>query len=1067
MRLCQASANEVSLGLIMSSTTFQDNAQMPYASGIINRPRLIEKLQAALEYKLTLISAPPGYGKTTLAAQFVRQARCPVVWQTIEDRDRDLPNLYNRCLVALEPIAPGIRRLPSPHGYPPGELAALITDFLRDNVTEDIIYLLDDVQKIAGSSTAEVWLREMVALLPRQVHLIIISRMLPDLPLAEMIARREVQAIGQEQLRLTPHEVYFLAHEAQASAPSVAEVHKLVTRLEGWPAGIALALQPLPAELERAMLDGGEGPEALFDALASSMLEAQPPRLRDFLLASSTLRRLTPELCANALGLTDASEWLVETQIRNLFLSKAPDGLFYHTLFRNFLQSRLKKVSPDQYYSLHVKAARWFEETGDLEEAFEHYLDAELYERAAALGDRVAASFFAQGKTESLIRWSSELESVSVAAPRLSYVCAVIHTDRYEYAEAEAKLDLAEQGFEERQDADGLADVRLQRAQLNLQRGQYRKAVEQAMVVLEQIPGGTSQRGRALKVLGMARLRLGDADTAVRHLQEAVPLHRADGDAYTLANVLQDLGLAYERLGRLEEASACLQEVVALRRSLGSAGALALALNNLGYSYHYASDYRQARATYREGLSVLASVPYQRAESYLLGGLADLERDMGVFDEASRLYHQALDLSGTSEPTLRCTVLIGLATLRRWEAKYDEAEALSQEAVTISESFSAAVESLLAQASFWVARANRRDASEALIHLDTISRQLQQQGARIELLQVAGMAAGTALLCGERALASSYLRNAVQIGQQIGSAQPLAAEVEHTPNLLAFVSSDLDSYGLLARDLKRLQEVRSKVTVSVRPSGLALEQQTYSLRVRTLGVEIIERDGVRIPTSEWRATAAREMFLYLLFFGPETRERISLAFWPDSSLKRVRSNFHTTLYRARQALGENVIMFVDELYQINPDIDLWCDAHELQTLTRQARLLPARDARTEDLWRRAVDLYRGDFLPSLDPNWVIPLRESLREAYLEALIGLGECARARNDLPSAVHAYKRALEEEPYREDIHRAIMMCYAQMGERKLVLGHLQSLEELLQEELGVEPSDETIALAQRLLK
>lgn len=130
-------------------------------------------------------------------------------------------------------------------------------------------------------------------------------------------------------------------------------------------------------------------------------------------------------------------------------------------------------------------------------------------------------------------------------------------------------------------------------------------------------------------------------------------------------------------------------------------------------------------------------------------------------------------------------------------------------------------------------------------------------------------------------------------------------------------------------------------------------------------------------------------------------------------------------------------------------------------------MLPPRDARTEDLWRRAVDLYRGDFLPSLDPSWVIPLRESLREAYLEALIGLGECARARNDLHNAVNAFKRALEEEPYREDIHRSIMMCYAQMGERKLILGHLQSLEELLDEELGVEPSEETVALARRLLE
>src|SRR5690606_3141875 len=238
-----------------------------------------------------------------------------------------------------------------------------------------------------------------------------------------------------------------------------------------------------------------------------------------------------------------------------------------------------------------------------------------------------------------------------------------VHTDRYEYDQAEAQLAVAEQGFDKHQDSTGLVDVHLQRARINLQRGQYREAAEQALAVLQRTSDDSIQRGRALRLLGTAELRFGDAETAMRHLEEAIPLHRADGDAYALANVLQDLGVAYERVGKLEAASACLQEVVALRRSLGSAGAMELALNNLGYSYHCASDYHQARATYREGLNVLARVPYQRAQSYLLWSLADLERDLGAFDEATKFYNQALDLAGVSEPTLRCMILVSLATL--------------------------------------------------------------------------------------------------------------------------------------------------------------------------------------------------------------------------------------------------------------------------------------------------------------------------------------------------------------------------------------------------------------------
>jgi DNA-binding SARP family transcriptional activator len=226
------------------------------------------------------------------------------------------------------------------------------------------------------------------------------------------------------------------------------------------------------------------------------------------------------------------------------------------------------------------------------------------------------------------------------------------------------------------------------------------------------------------------------------------------------------------------------------------------------------------------------------------------------------------------------------------------------------------------------------------------------------------------------------------------------------------------------------------------------------------------RDGKPVPSSEWRAIAARELFLYLLFVGPQSREQISLEFWPDSSTKRVRSNFHTTLYRARQALGENVITFKDDVYLIDPELDVWCDAQELESLAVQARLLSPRDVRTEDLWRRAVSLYRGDFLPSLDAEWVATRRETLREIHLEALIGLGECARARGDFREALGVFRRALGLEPYREDIHRSIMTCYAERGEKQKVLLHLRELQRLFRQELAAEPSLETLALAETLL-
>lgn len=1050
----------------MSVSYSRSFVQIPRAGGTIERPRLLAKLQSALEYKLTLISAPPGYGKTTLAAQFASQVGFPVGWHTIEERDRDVPNLFEQCVAALSRIVPSIKTLKPIQGGSATELAALIANHLRENLKNDIILIFDDVQNLAGSPSAETWLRTLVQFLPSNCHLILISRMLPDLPLTEMIARREVLAIGQQELQFTPDEVQALAVKVLGLTQTTIDVPELTSRLEGWPAGIILALYPLPSELERVMLSGGKGPEALFDALANSMLYAQSPGLRDFLLDCSTLSRLTPELCSQALQLSDSAYWLEEAQNRSLFLSRVAGGLVFHALFRNFLQRQLRAFHPDRFQELHLRAAQWFENNNQLDVAFDHYVEAGKVDRAGDIAEKVALSYFSQGKTETLLRWAKRLEDTNVVVPRLLYACAMIHTDRYNYAEAETFLTNAERGFVSRGDVDGINSVHLQRAMINFLKGHNHEAAGQATQLLESqaLPGNLRARGLAL--LGLTQMRLGNAHAAVTHLKEAVEILRVEGDGYALAATLQDLETAYVQLGWLDEAGACLQEVVALCRSLNSPVRLALALNNLGFYYHLRSNYKQAEATFEEGLSVAARALDRRAESYLLWSLGDLNRDQGIFDNAFRLYNKALELSGSSEPLLRVALLISASTLRRWQGRFADAIAFADEAQALANSHSLGLERVHARAMSAAARMADGDREQALKQLDMVDRELDQMGAHFERLRVLAIRAELTLRYGVPGDAHQFLETALRVGQLAGSMQPFTAEAFHSSFLRSFVEKHAPANSAVLHELKALHAVQPpREAERLGDSGFG-PVNTYSLRVYTLGMEAIERDGKMVASSEWRATAARELFLYLLFIGPQTRGELSLVFWPDSATKQVRSNFHTTLYRARRALGENVIIFVDGYYQINPDLDLQCDAQELQTLTSQARLMPPRDARTEDLWQRAVNLYHGDFLPSLDADWVYPMRESFREMYLEALVGLGECARARGDFRHAINVFKQALVVDPYREDIHRAIMTCYAQKGEKKKILSHLNDLQQLLWQELAVKPSSETMTLVRSLL-
>lgn len=1042
-------------------------SHIPHTPGTVYRPRLIERLGHRLERKLTLISAPPGYGKTTLAAQFVMTLnQRQIVWQRLSEQDRDVFWLYRNGISALQRVVrleDHIRLEPS--GDRPVELAAYMSNALRLDGRQQLIYVIDDAHYLLQTEATQDWLRRLVELLPSNCHLMLLTRDMPRLPYAELIARNDVIALNADELRFTVREAYDLAQQVLDIPPSESHIRQMIDQLEGWPAGVMLALQPMNRGLEQAMLGGHSGPEALFNALAGSMLESQPAPLRKFLLESSTFMVLTPERCTDILGLAGVELWLDEAYRHNLFLTRVSGGYEYHSLFRVFLQGRLEQNDPDRYQKLHHRAADWYESQGDIEQALEHYLAAGKTQLAAELAERLAPSYDAQDRVETLFNWNRRLKAADVASPILAYICARGHIDRYEYDAAKIELDRAEAIFRQNDDHLGLSKVAVRRATIDILQGHPQIAAETLQAMLASLPDSDNLRGRAMGMLGRARLHQGQTEVAGQILEQALTLYRADGDQAALSHVLQDLSIAYFRQGMLDKATNCLQEHVAIRRSLGGAGALGTALNNLGYFYHQFGDYQQAAETFQEGLGVVARVSDRRTECFLLWSLGDLYRDLGHFERAIQHYTRTLHLNAEDEPLLSVATLVSASTLYRWKGDLGIALDFAQQALDLASTLAAENERLMARAVLCAARAARRPSEEFSDELAGIAAQLNEKGARSEKLNVLAMQAGASLLVGDEETCVAVLDEARSLAEAIGLWQPLVVEIAHTSVLRSYVQQQPDRFQKTISSLKVLLRA-SDIALFPSPAVLSSDIRTYRLRLYLLGDERIERDGHLLSAADWRAITAREMFLYLQFNGPCSRETISLAFWPDASPERVRSNFHTTLYRARQAVGEDVILFEEGRYLINPDVDIWCDAIEMEKACDLARLLPPRDARTEDLWRQAVDLYKGSLLPSLYTNWIDRRRIIVEELYMEALLGMSECARSRRDYQTALRWLGRALDIDPLREDTHRSLMITYSKMGEKHLVARQYELLRQHLHQEMGILPSQETESLARLLL-
>jgi DNA-binding SARP family transcriptional activator len=158
-------------------------------------------------------------------------------------------------------------------------------------------------------------------------------------------------------------------------------------------------------------------------------------------------------------------------------------------------------------------------------------------------------------------------------------------------------------------------------------------------------------------------------------------------------------------------------------------------------------------------------------------------------------------------------------------------------------------------------------------------------------------------------------------------------------------------------------------------------------------------------------------------------------------------------------VGSNAVVVEGGRYRLN--VDYWFDVHQFDALVERARLLPPRDWQAQELWRRAVELYQGDFLPEVDRAWCVPRREELRDKYIEALIELGRCHEARGASERAIDRYRQALGVNELREDIHRRIMRTYADAGRRSDAIAQYRRCQEVLRRELGVEPSEETTRL------
>lgn len=546
---------------------------------LVLRPRLIEQLNKGINRKLTLISAPAGFGKTTLVCEWIADYGRPVAWLSLDENDNEPTRFLTYIIATLQTIKPDIGDnllgvLQSPQAPP---IETILTSLLNEMTTipDNFILVLDDYHLVESPSIDKV-LSFLLKNLPPQIHLVIITREDPNLPLARLRAQGQLTELRVADLRFTPDEVAEFLNQVMSLNLAPEDVEALETRTEGWIVGLQLAAISMQGHQDTiSFIKSFAGSHHfVLDYLLEEVLNQQSEDIQAFLLHTSILNRLCGSLCdAMLVDSGDSGQATLEYLERaNLFLIPLDNErrwYRYHHLFRDLLRQRLDQTSID-VTELHHRASQWYEDNGFAIEAFQHAIAGHDIDRAELLleGDDIPLLF--HGQVAPILAWLNSLPTTVLDARPALWIWSA-HASAYlgEATGIEQKLKIAEtilgddsSDFRNRNRIGHIATIR---AMLGVPHNQIDVIFHQSQRALDYLhPDNLHLRTSAMWTLGYAYQVQGNRPAAIQTFSEAISTSNASGNFMNLLAATSCLGNVQESENMLDLATESYQQVIDL-----------------------------------------------------------------------------------------------------------------------------------------------------------------------------------------------------------------------------------------------------------------------------------------------------------------------------------------------------------------------------------------------------------------------------------------------------------------------------------------------------------------------
>ncbi len=519
----------------------------PIRSTQIARPRLTDLIKAGLERSLILVSAPAGYGKTTLVSNWLKETQVPSAWLSLDGGDNDPSRFLQYLAASLQSIAPGIEDnfLGVLQGIQPAQFDNVINLLVNElaSVSTPFVLVLDDFHVIQSEPALKI-LSYLLEHLPPQMHLAILTRTDPPLPLARLRVRGQLLDIRAEQLRFTNAEIAAFLNDAMGLTLSASDLSALERRTEGWIAGLQLAALSMQGcqDIHGFVSAFTGSHHYVMDYLAEEVLRLQPRRVGTFLLQTSILDRLCGALCEAVVDVDAAEpvdgqgrlETLEETNLFVIPLDDERHWYRYHHLFADVLRKRLEHQYPHLLPELHRRASQWYEQNGFMAESIQHAIVAGDQDRAAQLIEQNGCFLLMSGEVATLLNWTDAIEFQSETRPWLAIQKAWALALTGDLERVEPTLQVPEKLLEPLEPTLEVRTLRgtiaAARAQCANSRANTQLAAEYAQAALQQLPDcssiSQSVRSVATSILGDASRINGNLEEAIQAYTEAIKIGR-------------------------------------------------------------------------------------------------------------------------------------------------------------------------------------------------------------------------------------------------------------------------------------------------------------------------------------------------------------------------------------------------------------------------------------------------------------------------------------------------------------------------------------------------------------